>query len=76
MSAALSYGAELVGQYRLVAGYVDRVGLYRDFNARFLGMTPAALANLLVNDLLRAGAVRHEEGWIVPAVPGPASRRE
>ena len=59
-----------------MAGYVDRVGLYRDFNARFLGMTPAALANLLVNDLLRAGAVRHEEGWIVPAVPGPASRRE
>jgi glyoxylase-like metal-dependent hydrolase (beta-lactamase superfamily II) len=59
-----------------MAGYVDRVGLYRDFNARFLGMTPAALADLLVNDLLRAGAVRNEDGWIVPAAAGPVSRRE
>lgn len=59
-----------------MAAYVERVGLYRDFNARFLGMTSAALANLLVSDLLRAGAVRSEDGWIVPGVAGPASPRE
>lgn len=59
-----------------MADYVERVGLYRDFNARFLGMTPAALAKLLVNDLLRAGAVRHENGCIVPAAAGPAAPRE
>jgi hypothetical protein len=59
-----------------MADYVERVGLYRDFNARFLGMTPAALANSLTGDLLRAGAARHENGWIVPAAAGPASPRE
>lgn len=55
-----------------MADYVERVGLYRDFNARFLGLTPQALAASLVNDLLRAGAVRHEQGMLVPAVAGPA----
>jgi glyoxylase-like metal-dependent hydrolase (beta-lactamase superfamily II) len=57
-------------------GYVERVGLYRDFNARFLGIPPAALAKLLVDDLLRAGAARCENGWIMPAVAGPATPRE
>ena len=47
--------------------YVERVGLYRDFNARFLRMTPHALADALVGDLVRAGAARRENGRIVPA---------
>ena len=55
-----------------LADYVERVGIYRDFNARFLGMSPQALATSLVNDLLRAGAVRQEEGMLVPAAAGPA----
>lgn len=50
-----------------LAGYVERVGLYRDFNAMFLKMTPQALADALVGDLLRAGAVRREAGFVVPA---------
>lgn len=50
-----------------MAGYVERVGLYRDFNAMFLGMTPQALADALVGDLMRAGAVRRENGFVVPA---------
>ena len=50
-----------------MAGYVARVGLYRDFNAMFLQMTPQALADVLVGDLVRAGAVRREEGFVVPA---------
>jgi len=50
-----------------MAGYVERVGLYRDFNAMFLEMTPQALADALVDDLVRAGAVRRESGFVVPA---------
>lgn len=53
-------------------GYVQRVGLYRDFNARFLRMTPQALATMLTEDLLRAGAVRLEGGRLVPRAAGPA----
>lgn len=45
--------------------YVERVGLYRDFNAMFLRMTPEALARSLIGDLQRAGAVRTEEGFLV-----------
>lgn len=52
--------------------YVQRVGLYRDFNERFLRMTPQALATMLAEDLLRAGAVRHERGMLVPHTAGPA----
>ena len=47
--------------------YVERVGLYRDFNAKFLKMTPQALADALVGDLARSGAVRREGGFVVPA---------
>ena len=47
--------------------YVERVGLYRDFNARFLRMTPEALAAALVGDLVRAQAARREHGFVVPA---------
>ena len=47
--------------------YVERVGLYRDFNAMFLKMTPQALADALVGDLVRAGAVRRQGGFAVPA---------
>jgi glyoxylase-like metal-dependent hydrolase (beta-lactamase superfamily II) len=47
--------------------YVDRVGLYRDFNARFLKLTPEALAASLVGELSRSGAVRSHRGMLVPA---------
>lgn len=59
-----------------MADYVARVGLYRDFNARFLGLSPEALASLLVDDLMRAGAVRIQDGMLVPAAAGPAAPRE
>jgi glyoxylase-like metal-dependent hydrolase (beta-lactamase superfamily II) len=55
-----------------MADYVERVGVYRDFNARFLGLPPRALATSLVNDLLRAGAARQEGSMLVPAAAGPA----
>ena len=47
--------------------YVQRVGLYRDFNARFLRMPPADLAGALVDDLVRSLAARRENGFVVPA---------
>ena len=47
--------------------YVQRVGLYRDFNARFLRMAPDVLADALVADLVRARAARRENGFLVPA---------
>jgi glyoxylase-like metal-dependent hydrolase (beta-lactamase superfamily II) len=47
--------------------YVERVGIFRDFNARCLQMAPAALAALLVAELERAGAVRRDGEHLVPA---------
>jgi len=47
--------------------YVERVGLYRDFNARFFRVPPAKLAGLLIGELERSGAARREEGWLMPA---------
>ena len=50
-----------------MAAYVERVGLYRDFNAMFLRMTPQALADALVGDLVRARAARVDAGYVVPS---------
>jgi len=47
--------------------YVERVGIYRDFNARFFRRPPAKLAALLVEALEDAGAAKREDGWLVPA---------
>jgi glyoxylase-like metal-dependent hydrolase (beta-lactamase superfamily II) len=47
--------------------YVDRVGIYRDFNARFFRISPQELARRLVSDLEKARAARCENGWLVPA---------
>jgi glyoxylase-like metal-dependent hydrolase (beta-lactamase superfamily II) len=46
--------------------YLDRVAVYRDFNALFFRLKPAALADLLVRELERAGALRRENGWLRP----------
>src|SRR5688572_17251332 len=46
-----------------MGAYVERVGLYRDFNSTFLKMTPEGLARALVDDLVRAGAARREGGF-------------
>ncbi len=47
--------------------YVDRIEIYREFNARFFRLPAEELAAMLVNDLDRAGAVRVEGGWLRPA---------
>ncbi|MEP7183629.1 MAG: MBL fold metallo-hydrolase [Betaproteobacteria bacterium] len=46
--------------------YVDRVGFYRDFNARFFRLPPAAFAEWLVGELEKAGAIRREDGFAIP----------
>ena len=46
--------------------YVERIGIYRDFNARFFQLPPARLAELLIAELEKAGAVKREAGWLVP----------
>ena len=46
--------------------YMERVGIYRDFNALFFRRSPAELAELLIGELERAGAVKREAGWLVP----------
>ena len=47
--------------------YVERVGFYRDINAAILRMAPPALATLLTEELVRAGAARLADGWLAPA---------
>jgi glyoxylase-like metal-dependent hydrolase (beta-lactamase superfamily II) len=47
--------------------YMSDVGIYRDFNARFFQLAPAALAQLLLDDLLRTGAAHVEDGWVRPS---------
>jgi glyoxylase-like metal-dependent hydrolase (beta-lactamase superfamily II) len=46
--------------------YVERIEMFRDFNARFFNVAPAALAEQLVGELERAQAVRCEDGWLLP----------
>jgi glyoxylase-like metal-dependent hydrolase (beta-lactamase superfamily II) len=46
--------------------YVERIGIYREFNALFFQLPPARLAELLVGELERAGAVRRDGDWLVP----------
>jgi glyoxylase-like metal-dependent hydrolase (beta-lactamase superfamily II) len=40
--------------------HLDRVTLYREANARFLGLSASALADWVVAELLRAGVARRE----------------
>jgi len=63
----------LLDQRRLpladMPAYFDRVGLYHDFNALFFRLPASDLAGLLIDELERAGAVKREAGWLVPANP-------
>ncbi|MEO7741331.1 MAG: MBL fold metallo-hydrolase [Usitatibacter sp.] len=51
-----------------VAAYLERVPCYGMMARRFLGTRPAALAEWLLADLQRAGAVRIEGGIVRPAM--------
>jgi len=61
----------LLDQRRLpldaMAVYVERVGIYRDFNALYFRLAPFALAEWLVTELERSRVARREGPWLVPA---------
>src|SRR5438105_5747586 len=46
--------------------YLDRVGIYRDFNELFFRVPAVELAERLLGELERAGALRREDGWLRP----------
>jgi len=50
-----------------MGAYVERVGIYRDFNTLFFRLPPAQLAELLIGELQKAGAARRDGGCLVPA---------
>jgi hypothetical protein len=47
--------------------YVERIGIYRDLNARCLKMSAPDLADMLVRELERAGAAARRDGYLTPA---------
>ena len=49
-----------------VPAYMERVGVYRDFNAQFFRLAPGALAERLIGELEKVGAVCREDGWLCP----------
>jgi glyoxylase-like metal-dependent hydrolase (beta-lactamase superfamily II) len=49
-----------------LADYLNANTLYRDVNARFLGLGKQELADYLVNDLEKAGAIERDGGAILP----------
>jgi glyoxylase-like metal-dependent hydrolase (beta-lactamase superfamily II) len=50
-----------------LAAYFERVPCYREYNERFFRLAPHALADKVVGELLRGGAIEEREGEIVPA---------
>jgi glyoxylase-like metal-dependent hydrolase (beta-lactamase superfamily II) len=65
------FGFSLLHRRRMreddVAAFVARVPFFRDVNDAVLRMDIAALAAMIVDELLRAQAVRREGDWIVTA---------
>jgi glyoxylase-like metal-dependent hydrolase (beta-lactamase superfamily II) len=50
-----------------VPALVERVPIFRDFNARYFGIAPADLAERLVREIEHAGAARRDSGDLVCA---------
>lgn len=47
-------------------GYLAQIPFYRECNERYIRLPPAELAERLVTELERAGAVRREAGRLIP----------
>ena len=47
--------------------FVVQVGIFGEFNARYFRLSPTALAERLVTDLVKIGAVRRSDDFLVPA---------
>jgi glyoxylase-like metal-dependent hydrolase (beta-lactamase superfamily II) len=48
-----------------IAGWLQGVPMYREYNERYLQLPAEELARWLVGELHKAGAVRHEGEWLV-----------
>jgi len=48
-------------------GYLQDVPVYGQFNELFFRRTPTALAEMLIDELARSGAVRRANGYLMPA---------
>lgn len=46
--------------------YVQRIEVHREYNDAFFRLSPERYAEMLVVDLVKAGAARCEDGWLVP----------
>ena len=46
--------------------YVDRIEIYREFNDLYFRLAPARLAELLIGELVKAGAARIDSGSLLP----------
>ena len=51
-----------------VAGYLDRVACYRQLSERFIGLEAEALAEWILADLERAGAIRMAGADVLPTM--------
>ena len=54
-----------------LSGYLDRIPVYREYNRAYLGLAASALAEMLVSELERAGAVARRGTFLKPAVSYP-----
>jgi glyoxylase-like metal-dependent hydrolase (beta-lactamase superfamily II) len=53
--------------------YFERVPCYREYNARFFQLAPAALAEKITGELARAGVIAEREGELAPVARPPAA---
>jgi len=49
-----------------LAAYLDGVAIYREYNTLYFGLRPQALADLLVGELSRTGAIRRSGAFLLP----------
>jgi glyoxylase-like metal-dependent hydrolase (beta-lactamase superfamily II) len=49
-----------------LAAYLDGIPIYREYNAQYFGLSAQALAELLVQELTRAGAIRRSGAFLLP----------
>ncbi|MGE5476699.1 MAG: MBL fold metallo-hydrolase [Bacteroidales bacterium] len=47
--------------------YVERIEVHREYNAQYFRLPADRYAEMLVTDLVKAGAARCENGWLLPA---------
>ena len=46
--------------------YVERIGIYREFNDTFFKCSGEELAHMLIGELSRAGVIHSVDGWLMP----------